>query len=570
MMKKSHYLALVGVLFSLVLVIQPSKAYFDDNSWYEYWHQYKWYFPPHPQNISSTITVYSEDYHFWARAALVVSVCQYIPYSTLYDAVILELSLYFESFRDPSYGYRCPAAKSVTFFIHKDTSGSNLQDQTIDIEKTTTTPGFHQGYGLVQTLSTESTAKQRYYYGIDALATAAGLFLEPIGVAEALINLGAAFQPQGVDYRDATHTDTWASSYWSNPGFDFGDQNPVRQYAYNTWRWFQAVNVKPSTFYGIKVSARVVPLNPLPPFDTPPVYLWIYGSGGGGCPYVSVWNGTHHVLDNNLIPGAERSNGTDVTDYYMLQQPLIRNDGKYSLLIWDLDKHSFLDHAELLAVDHESDVNVAVSPYGEILTYKNPAALIAATDQNGQDLTNVLSSVDGDYFEGYAGDHVLLDFGSLDVSKGAKLIFRADDGCELVPCKESIHVQVSKAGGEWVNAASFIPRIYWSTDAIDMSNYLPDINGDVKVRLYFTAHHKIDYVGLDTSKQGEFETRYASLAEANHSRLGEVKEILVSSDDQRVELLPSESITLGFTLPQNTEEKRDFIIVLEGHYFIIS
>jgi hypothetical protein len=294
-------------------------------------------------------------------------------------------------------------------------------------------------------------------------------------------------------------------------------------------------------------------------------------SKGGGCPYVSVWNGTHYVLDNNLIPGAERSNGTDVTDYYMLQQPLIRNDGKYSLLIWDLDKHSLLDQARLLAVDHKSDINIAVSPYGEILTYRNPAALVSATDQNGQDVTSILSSVDGDYFGGSAGDYVMLDFGSLDVSKGAKLVFRADFcSPELPYCKESIHVQVSNADGEWVNASSFIPRMYWSTDIIDMSSYLPDGNGDVKVRLYFTAHHKIDYVGLDTSEQGEFETRYANLATANHSRLGDVKESLVYSDDQRVELLPSESITLEFTLPQNTEEKRDFIIVLEGHYFIIS
>jgi len=69
--------------------------------------------------------------------------------------------------------------------------------------------------------------------------------------------------------------------------------------------------------------------------------------GGGGCPYTSVWNGTSYVLDNNLIPTAERSNGTDVIDYYKLRQPLVRDRGKCPILIWDLDKHSFLDHVEL-------------------------------------------------------------------------------------------------------------------------------------------------------------------------------------------------------------------------------
>lgn len=61
------------------------------------------------------------------------------------------------------------------------------------------------------------------------------------------------------------------------------------------------------------------------------------GGGGGGCPYVSTWNGSQGALDNNLIPAAEHSNGSDVIDYYRLQQPLAWENGKYSLLIWDLD-----------------------------------------------------------------------------------------------------------------------------------------------------------------------------------------------------------------------------------------
>jgi len=35
--------------------------------------------------------------------------------------------------------------------------------------------------------------------------------------------------------------------------------------------------------------------------STPP------GAGGVGCPFVSTWNGTHYVLDNNLLPASEAS-----------------------------------------------------------------------------------------------------------------------------------------------------------------------------------------------------------------------------------------------------------------------
>jgi hypothetical protein len=298
-------------------------------------------------------------------------------------------------------------------------------------------------------------------------------------------------------------------------------------------------------------------------------FIW-NGGPGGGCPYVSTWNGTHWILDNNLIPAAERSNGSDVTDYYKIQQPLAWQDGKYPVLIWDFDKHSFLDQVRLLAVDHQSNVNIAVSPYGEVLTYQNPAPPILALNRSNVDVTNYVCTMDGSYVEGYAGDYLDLDFGNLDISAGAKLVLRTDPPCQNPPCevKYSIHIQVLNATGVWDDVASFIPRIYWSTDIINLSSYLPDINGNLKVRLYFTSHHKIDYVGLDTTAQGDIEQTYASLAQATHSQLGDVKELFQQSDDLRVELLPGEQVTLRFTLPQSNRGKRDFIIILEGHYFL--
>jgi len=36
--------------------------------------------------------------------------------------------------------------------------------------------------------------------------------------------------------------------------------------------------------------------------------------GGDSCLYVSTWNGSTFVLDNNLLPASESSGGTDVTD----------------------------------------------------------------------------------------------------------------------------------------------------------------------------------------------------------------------------------------------------------------
>lgn len=272
------------------------------------------------------------------------------------------------------------------------------------------------------------------------------------------------------------------------------------------------------------------------------------------------------MLNNNLIPAAEYSNGSDVVDHYKLQQPPVPNtDATYSLLLSEFEhEHDFFDRVQLIAVDHDTNVNIAVSPYGEILTYTEPSPPKSAITNELKNVKHLLSAIDGNYYEGYNGSYVTLNFGDeLDVSNGAKLVMRADARDE----KWSIHVQILNETESWETVATVIPRVYWATEIIDMSEHLPD---DLKVRLYFTANHKVDFVGLDTTKQGEFEAKYVNLASATHSTHGDIKETLIHSDNIYAELLPGEQITLKFTLPQTTEDIRDFIIILEGHYFTIT
>ena len=289
--------------------------------------------------------------------------------------------------------------------------------------------------------------------------------------------------------------------------------------------------------------------------------------GGGGCPYVSTWDGTRWWLDNNLMPAAEHSNGTDVIDYYKLQQPLVLNDdGTYCLLLSEFEQeHDFFDQVKLLAVDHEPSVGVAVSPYGEILTYTEPSPPLSAIDSNNRNVKHTLGTIDENYYEGYNGSYITLNFGDeLDVSNGAKLVMRADG-----PHKYSIYVQVQKDSGDWNTVATLIPRMYWATEIIDMSEHLPDAKGNLKIRLYFTANHKLDFVGLDTSPQTTIHVPQGQLISAIHSVDGDVTSPLLYSDDTSVELLPEQQIELKFALPQQIIETRDYIIIIEGHYYTI-
>ncbi|MGC8940384.1 MAG: hypothetical protein ACP5KU_07820 [Candidatus Bathyarchaeia archaeon] len=288
------------------------------------------------------------------------------------------------------------------------------------------------------------------------------------------------------------------------------------------------------------------------------------GGDGGGCPFVSTWNGTHYVLDNNLLPQSELNNGTDVDDYYRLEQPLVTKNGKYALLISEFEsEHSFLDYVELITVDHPIDAEVGVSPYGEILTYKNPCPPVSAITSENKNVKVLLNSIDGNYYEGCNGSWIMLNFGDdLDVSQGCKLVIRSD----MFAVKTSIHIQVQDKDGQWNDVASFIPRSYWSTDIIDMSKFLPDAKGKLKVRLYFTASHKVDFVGLDVSPQATINVQKAELVSAIHSKDGDITTKLLYLDSVYAELLPAKQIELMFNPTVDINGERTLVLHTRGHY----
>ena len=295
------------------------------------------------------------------------------------------------------------------------------------------------------------------------------------------------------------------------------------------------------------------------------------GDGGGGCPFFFTWNGTYYVLDNNLLPQSEMSNGTDVDDYYKLEQPPIAKNGKYTLLISEFEhEHDFIDQVKLIALDHASDVKIAVTSKGEILTYRQPLAPLSCIDNNGTSRLNEVASMDGNisdtttYFEGYPDDYLILNFGKID-AENAKLILRDDIKCMDV----CIEVQVPSKTGDWQTVEVLNPRDYWAIEAVDLSKYVVK-DEDLLVRLYWTSPHRLDYVGLDTSPQASIEVHQAFLLSAFHSTQGNVKPLLMKNDQTYTELIPGEQIQLAFLLQNNQNEERTFILYAEGHYGTIA
>jgi len=146
---------------------------------------------------------------------------------------------------------------------------------------------------------------------------------------------------------------------------------------------------------------------------------------------------------------------------------------------------------------------------------------------------------------------------------------RADPPPDYPPTKLSIHIQVLNSSESWVEIVSIIPRTYWSTDIIDLSDNLPT-DGEFIVRLYFTDNHRVDFVGLDTTPQAEIDIEDAYLLWAYHSEEGFVTAELRSDDDVWAELVPDQQITLLFRAPNPDSEVRTFIFYVKGYYYTIT
>ena len=221
-------------------------------------------------------------------------------------------------------------------------------------------------------------------------------------------------------------------------------------------------------------------------------------------------------------------------------------------------------------MDHFQGTSVAVTPQGDLVTYQNPVSPASCADNHGDSRLNEIGRMDGNtsdpttYFQGYAGDWLVLNFGRV-TSENAKLVLRDDQKCADV----CINVQVLDAAEDWLTVDVLHPRDFWSTEAVNLAAYVPT-SGDFKVRLLWTAAHRLDYVGLDTSPPTQTRVSSASPILAIHSALGDVRAKLLFDDERYAELVSGQQITLSFQLPKNLQGMaRDFILYTDGYYYTI-
>lgn len=193
----------------------------------------------------------------------------------------------------------------------------------------------------------------------------------------------------------------------------------------------------------------------------------------GSCPFLFAFNGKQMEFVKDSVPwssaiglrintlGSAAIAATE--EWYKIRgDQLVPRDGYYDLRVTaELWETYYYDQLSLMVVDHPVGTDIFVDerfviPPAKlaITTVSTPRKIARATDDNGQDVTNIVSSLDGNYldtfgrgrYQGVTRDHyVEIDLGN-DVPQSGPLWLIAHGW--MHPTDSSINVAISQGGHE--------------------------------------------------------------------------------------------------------------------------
>ncbi|SEM80889.1 hypothetical protein SAMN04489760_1517 [Syntrophus gentianae] len=299
-------------------------------------------------------------------------------------------------------------------------------------------------------------------------------------------------------------------------------------------------------------------------------------SAWASCPWVAPWNGTRFEVDNDIYSVA-RMSSNEYLDFYRLAVPLIAKGDVYPIEVQERESEdSYTDYVELLEIDHAAGVSVAVDEKGAIHSYK-PAKLIKPVSAlaKGNDVTALLTKKDDKGFAAYNGATVTVNFGKVDVARGATLILGVK-GFVLGTGKPqpysgtpAVVVETMDKNRVWQERGRLLPRFEHSVAAFDLKPFLT-AGQKVAVRLRSVSHdvkyHLIDYVAFFADSAPDFSVAEVAPSKATYASQNVLGD-LQSADGNYAKMSPGDKISLEFPVkPLAAKSVREFIFVSKGYY----
>ncbi|HYN23466.1 MAG TPA: FG-GAP-like repeat-containing protein [Pyrinomonadaceae bacterium] len=366
----------------------------------------------------------------------------------------------------------------------------------------------------------------------------------------------------------------------------------------------------------------------------------------GSCPFLFAYNGRQMEFVKDSVPwssaiglrintlGTARVEATE--EWYKIgRDQLVARDGYYDLRVTgELWETYYYDHLALMIVDHPAGTEIFVDerfviPPAKlaITTVATPRGIASAVDDQGQDVTSIVSTLDGNYtdtfgrgtYQGVTRDHyVEVDLGS-DAPQGGPLWLIAQGW--MHPTDSSINVAISQGqheqakglslevpdgSGGWIVAHpnlgfpagrkkiclfdltnAFRPgtprrlrlrtnlEVYW--DVLEWAQGLPDapvkttrLNPDI-ADLHYRGYSVINQANDSSPEVPDYNQlagstqRWRDLV-GYYTRFGDVRELLAGIDDRYVIMNAGDEMSFRFAAPAPPSSGwvRDYVIIGDG------
>lgn len=132
--------------------------------------------------------------------------------------------------------------------------------------------------------------------------------------------------------------------------------------------------------------------------------FWSYTFAIGSCPHVYAFDGQKWHLEADMLSGSFFA-GAESNDLARIDHISVV-DGKYKLrLVNERQERDYLDLAELVVVDHPSNLEALASSDGQVVLVQATQAPVSATDSKGRDLLPLIVSRDESTWQGWPEDH---------------------------------------------------------------------------------------------------------------------------------------------------------------------
>ncbi len=269
-----------------------------------------------------------------------------------------------------------------------------------------------------------------------------------------------------------------------------------------------------------------------------------------------------HYVDAKTVR-SEAEPGTARSDAVLVgaQNPV---DGRYVFKVRE-DGYSttVLDRAEVVVIDHDPNVSVAIDRTGRVFGYRAERAVWSTTLPDGSSGDIVRS---GDPVHGEPGAVMVVEWQEV-ASEDALIVVHKGLAGDDVPTSPAVSVEREIVEGTWSPAAVLPRRAWFAEECIRVSD-IGHTGGRLALRLRWLDYHSIDRVAVvRPSTAADFVAR--SLVPDTLEVAYEVVDpaVLAAADGQTTTIHHAEKLTFGVTASAPADGwVQSVAVAFEGYY----